>query len=370
MTQKTTSQKPLAVVTTGGSGGHIFPAEAISRALIKKGFDVVFVTDKRGKAFGGLENVKTVRLMAESVMGRSIFGKLRGAFMLYCGAVQALFLLRKLKPAVVVGVGGYASLPAVVAAHLWHMPVVLHEQNAVLGRVNRILGPNAKLILTSFEKTGMMPKDVRALHVGLPVRESVAAKKQSPYPLMSDGFNLLIFGGSQGASFFSKKVPEALIMLPAAVRAKLCITAQVRPEDMEATELFYKNKGFKSVVLKSFFDNMPALIEKSHLIIGRSGASTVTEAAMIGRPVILIPLPTAADNHQVENARGFCDKGAGWLIHEEDFEVEQFAARLGQLIGEPDLLYHAAGCAYDFANPDAAEKSADAIIDIAKGNKV
>lgn len=368
MTEKTNIKKPIAVVTTGGSGGHVFPAEAISKALVKKGFEVVFVTDKRGKAFADLDNVKTVRLMGESVMGRSILGKIRGAFMLYCGAIQALFLLRKLKPAVVVGVGGYASLPAVVAAHLWHMPVVLHEQNGVLGRVNRILGPNARLILTSFEKTGMMPEEVRTIHVGLPVREGVVAKKRSPYPLMNDGFQLLIFGGSQGASFFSKKLPEALIMLPAGVRGKISITAQVRAEDMEATELFYKNKGFKSVVLKSFFDNMPELIEKAHLIIGRAGASTVTEAAMIGRPAILIPLPTSADNHQVENARQFCDKGAGWLIREEDFEVEQFAARLGGLIDEPDLLYHAASCAYDFASPDAAEKSADLIMDIAKGN--
>lgn len=369
MTEKQSNKKPIAVVTTGGSGGHIFPAEAISAALVKKGFDVVFVTDKRGNAFAGLEGIKTVRLMAESVMGRSIFGKIRGLFMLYCGAIQALFLLRKLKPAVVVGVGGYASLPAVVAAHLWHIPVVLHEQNAVLGRVNRILGPNAKLILTSFNPTALVPKQVRSVLVGLPVRASVLEKQNAPYPLMNKGFQLLIFGGSQGAAFFSKKLPQALVLLPEKVRARLSIVAQVRAEDMAVAEDFYKDKGFKSVTLKSFFDNMPELIVSSHLIIGRAGASTVTEAALIGRPAILIPLPSAADNHQFENAHQFCDAGAGWLIKESDFEIEPFAARLAHLMEEPDLLYHAASSAYSIANPTAAEKSADLIFDIVQGNR-
>lgn len=361
-------KKPLAIVTTGGSGGHIFPAEAISQALIGKGFDVVFVTDKRGKAFQGLKGVKVYNLMAEHVMGRSFFGKIVGAFKLYCGAVQALFLLKKLKPAVVVGVGGYASLPAVLAAHLWHIPVVLHEQNAVLGRANRVLAHNTRLIALSFEPTLRVPNDIRTVLVGMPARTDVLARANAPYPLTDDGFRLLIFGGSQGASFFSKRLPEAFKLLPAEVTAKMHVTAQVRAEDMEKTQELYKGIPFKSVTLKSFFDNMPELIEKSHLIIGRAGASTITEAAIIGRPAILIPLPSSADNHQMENAKRFSDAGAGWLMSEGNYEPEKFAARLAQMVGEPEILYQAGTQAHKIALPDAAEKMADVVADIAKGS--
>ena len=369
MKKENQKKKPLAVVTTGGSGGHIFPAESISEALIKKGFDVVFVTDKRGNAFTGLKDVKTYRLMAEHIMGRSLGGKIKGAFKLYCGAVQAMFLLRKLKPDVVIGVGGYASLPAVFAAHLWRMPVVLHEQNAVLGRANRMLATNARLILTAFNPTRLIPKNIRSVWVGQPVRPAVLAKKHAPYPLTDEGFHLLIFGGSQGAKFLTRKLPHALLALPKDVRQKLSITAQVRPEDMDEAKILYKDKGFKSVELKSFFDNMPELIERSHLIIGRAGASTVTEAAIVGRPAILIPLPTSADNHQLENARQFCDAGAGWLVTEDSWDAEKFAVRLGQLINEPDVLYHAAGEAYKLAKPNVSDEIADIIDDIVKGSK-
>lgn len=363
-----TEKKPLAVVTTGGSGGHIFPAEAICQALINKGFDVAFVTDKRGKAFQGLKGVKVYNLMAEHVMGRSFFGKVMGALKLYCGAIQALFLLKKIKPAVVVGVGGYASIPAVLAAHLWHIPVVLHEQNAVLGRANRVLAHNTRIIATSFEPTLRIPTDVRSILVGLPARPAILAKAHAPYPLMDDGFQLLIFGGSQGARFFTQRVPEALLMLPKETRANVSITAQVRPEDMEMAEATYKEAGFKSVTLKSFFDNMPDLIERSHLIIGRAGASTITEAAIIGRPAILIPLPTAADNHQLENAKRFSDAGAGWLVTESNFDAEKFSAKLAQMIAEPELLYQASLQSHNIAIPDAAAKVADVVCDIAKGN--
>lgn len=361
-------KKPLAVVTTGGSGGHIFPAEVISQALIKKGFDVVFITDKRGKAFQGLKGVKVYNLMAEHVMGRSMFGKIVGAFKLYCGAIQALFLLRKLKPAIVVGVGGYASMPAVLAAHLWHIPVVLHEQNAVLGRANRVLAHNTRIITISFEPTLRVPADIRTVLVGMPARPAVLERANAPYPLMEDGFHLLIFGGSQGASFFSKRLPEAFKLLPEDVASKMRVTAQVRAEDMEKTQELYKDIPFKSVTLKSFFDNMPELIEQSHLIIGRSGASTITEAAIIGRPAILIPLPSAADNHQMENARRFSDAGAGWLMSEGNYDPEKFAARLTQMVNEPEILYHAGLEAHKLAILDAPDKVADVVADIAKGN--
>ena len=367
--QQKKEHKPLAIVTTGGSGGHVFPAESISEALIHKGFEVVFVTDKRGSAFRGLKDVKTYHLSAEHVMGRSLIGKLKGAFKLYCGMIQALFLMKKLKPSVVIGVGGYASIPAVLAAQMWGIPTVLHEQNAVLGRSNRVLAKGARLILTAFNPTARLPQNVRSVWVGQPVRPQIMAKKHAPYPLMDQGFNLLIFGGSQGAKFFTRKLPHALLSLPKNVREKLSVTAQVRPEDMDEAKILYKDKGFKSVELKSFFDNMPELIANAHLIIGRAGASTITEAQIIGRPAVLIPLPTSADNHQLENARQFSDAGAGWLLTEDNWDAEKFAVRLGQLINEPELLYAAAGASYKMAKPNVSDEIADLVSDIAKGNE-
>lgn len=365
--KKTHHKNKLAVVTTGGSGGHIFPAESISAALIQKGFDVVFVTDKRGSNFRVLQGVQTYRLMAEHIMGRSLWGKIKGAFKLYCGAVQALFLLRKLKPDVVVGVGGYASLPAVLAAHMWRMPVVLHEQNAVLGRANRLLAKNAYLILTAFQPTLRSPANVRNVWVGQPVRPAVLEKEHTPYPDRRKIFNLFIFGGSQGAHFFTHKVPEALFMLPDTLKSKISVTAQVRPEDMEYAQKIYSEQGFHSVTLKSFFDNMPDLIAQSHLIIGRAGASTIAEAEIVGRPAILIPLPTSADNHQLENARQFCDAGAGWLVTEDNWNAEKFAHRLEKLIQDKEMLEHAASESYRLAKPNVSEQIAVLIDDIVKG---
>lgn len=356
------------VVTTGGSGGHIFPAESITGALLKKGFDVVFITDKRGHAFQGLEQVKTYRLIADKVMGGSLFHKLIAAVKLYCGAVQALFLIRRLKPALVIGVGGYASIPAVIAAHLYHIPVVLHEQNSVLGRANRVLGPNSRMIVTSFEPTKRLPENVATVWVGMPVRPLVLSYQNRPYPKDCSVFHLVIFGGSQGARFFSTRLPEALLLLSPQIRKKLFITQQVRPENKEATEAIYKTAGFGKYVLSSFFDNMPELISQAHLVIGRGGASTLTELMTIGRPGIIVPLPTSADNHQMENARLFCDSGAGWLVTESAFDPAQFAVRLEQLIQDPELLREAAVQAKGMAKPEAAERVADLVCDLVKGS--
>ncbi len=369
-TKKETQSKPLVIVTTGGSGGHIFPAEAIAGALCEQGVRVAFVTDKRGQAFQGLKGVEVHRLSAESVTGRSFLGKVKAAVKLYVGVVQAVLLMYKLKPAAVVGVGGYASIPAVLAAHLAHIPVVLHEQNAVLGRANRFLARNTRLIATSFEPTLRVPADIPQVMVGLPARPAVLSVRNSPYLAIKDVFRLFVFGGSQGARFFSTRLPEALLTLPKEVRGRIELTQQVRPEDMVTAQQFYDKAGFKKVVLKSFFDNMPELLKKSHLIIGRGGASTLTELMIVGRPGIIVPLPTAADNHQTENARLFCDAGAGWLVVESDFQPKAFATRLKQLIDNPSVLKQAATQAGRLARPDAARKMADVVIDVIKGTAV
>ncbi len=360
---------PLVVVTTGGSGGHIFPAESIAAALQKKGFRVVFVTDKRGSEFRSLTGVQTYRLSAESVAGRSIFHKGKAFVKLMYGAMQANMLLWRLKPALVVGVGGYASFPTVIAAQVCRIPTVLHEQNAVLGRANCILAKGAKLIATSFEPTLLIPSGIKQIRVGMPARPQILAAEHTPYPSNKDELRILIFGGSQGAAFFSRKFPEVLLKLPLELQHKMVITQQARPEDKEALIALYADKPFKKVTVQSFFDNMPELLKESHLIIARGGASTITELEVIGRPAVIVPLPTAADNHQMENARQFCDDGAGWLVNEKTFDVEQTAARLTELLQSPEVLKEAASRAYGRARPRAAIEVAQQVADIIKGKR-
>ncbi len=362
-------EKPMIIVTTGGSGGHIFPAESIASALVDKGAQVAFLTDKRGQAFRGTKDITTYRLMAESVTGRSLFGKMLAAIKLYCGTVQAIFLMYKLKPKAVIGVGGYASIPAVMAAHLARIPVILHEQNAVLGRANRILARGTRFIGTSFAQTFRIPGNIPQILVGLPVRPAILEYKGSPYPVLKNTFHLLVFGGSQGARFFSQKLPEALLVLPKELRAKIDLVQQVRPEDMESAKAFYEKAGFKKLTLKSFFADMPEQLKKAHLVIGRGGAGTLTELMVVGRPGIIVPLPTSADNHQMENARQFCDKGAGWLFQESDFNPTVFAKRLEKLMTNPKILADSAKRAAALATDNASNKMANAVLDIIKGTK-
>jgi len=365
-------QGPMILVTTGGSGGHIFPAMAIAEALVRQGARVAFLTDRRGQAFQGAKKIPVYRLMAESVTGRSLIGKIWAMVKLYIGIVQAIVYLYKLKPVAVVGGGGYASIPAVMACHVSRVPVILHEQNAILGRANRllakgILSSRARLIGTSFSKTNRVPEGIPQVRVGLPVRPAIADYKGSPYPSFKSAFHLLIFGGSQGARFFSQKLPKALLALPANVRAKIDLVQQVREEDMATARQFYDQAGFKKVTLKSFFTDMPEQLKKAHLVIGRGGAGTLTELMVIGRPAIIIPLPSAADDHQTANARQFCDEGAGWLVPEKEYDDKAFSKRLLQLIQKPSILEKAAEQSRKLAPDDAAGKMASAVLDIVKG---
>ena len=323
-------KKTRIVLTTGGSGGHIFPAQATAEALLAKDMEVVFITDKRGKAFQGLDKVKTYRLCAESVTGRTFLGKIRAAFLLLYGGIQALLLLKKLKPDMVIGFGSYASVPVGIAAQMLKIPVVLHEQNAVLGRANRTLAKGASLILTSFKKTYLIPQSIPTFWTGLPVRPAILKVANTPYP-PEKGYHLLIFGGSQGAAFFAKGVAQAILALPKEIQKKLHLVQQVRPENLEQLKSLYNKAPFASVTLKSFFDDMPQQLVNTHLVIGRAGASTISETLAVGRPVILIPLPTAADNHQKMNALQMEDTH-GWLVEEPSFSIPKFSKFLAEVL--------------------------------------
>jgi len=354
------------VLTTGGSGGHIFPAQSVAAELIKKGFKVVFITDKRGNAFQNLPEVETYRLAAESVTGRSIFGKVIALFKLWLGAAQAMKLLIKLKPTLVIGFGGYASLPAIISAQMLKIPAILHEQNAILGRANRVGAKKVRMIATSFPHVERVPKNIPTVHVGQPVRAPILERANTPMP-SNETFNLLVFGGSQGAHFFSEHIPGVLMKLPPEYRAKIELTQQARPEDEEMVKKAYADAGFKSLTIAPFFKNMPDLLSNAHLVIGRGGAGTLTEVMVVGRPAIIIPLPTAADNHQVANAKELEKVGGAWVVEQKDFDADKMSEQLKSFIDHPETLTEVAAKAHSLAIVNAAERMADIVQDVIKG---
>jgi UDP-N-acetylglucosamine--N-acetylmuramyl-(pentapeptide) pyrophosphoryl-undecaprenol N-acetylglucosamine transferase len=359
-----TFARPIALAA-GGTGGHLFPAEALATELLARGYRVVLLTDRRGGAFGDrLAAVAVYRVHAAGVLGKTTAERVKAAILLGLGIVQALWLLVRLKPAVVVGFGGYPSVPTVLAANQIKLPTVLHEQNAVLGRANRLLAPHAHTLAIAFAETqGVRDADrAKLVHTGNPVRPGVIALHGRVYPEpQRDGvLRLLITGGSQGARVFADVVPPALASLPLDMRARLEVDHQCRPEDIERTALSYSEAGVHYEVA-AFFSDMPARLARAHLAICRAGASTVAELTVAGLPAILVPLPSAADDHQTVNARLCETAGAAWMIAQGDFTAATLARRLFELLRSPERLASAARAAQAAAVPHAAQRLADVV---------
>jgi UDP-N-acetylglucosamine--N-acetylmuramyl-(pentapeptide) pyrophosphoryl-undecaprenol N-acetylglucosamine transferase len=364
MTLPSIPMRPIALAA-GGTGGHLFPAEALAQELLARGHQVVLVTDRRGGAFGDrLTAVAVYRVHAAGVLGKTPAERLKAALLLGIGIVQALWLLVRLKPAVVVGFGGYPSVPTLLAARRIRLPTVLHEQNAVLGRANRLLAPRARSIAVAFADTKAVRDADRAklVHTGNPVRAAVIALHGRVYPEPQPGgvLRLLITGGSQGARVFADVVPPAVASLPKDMRARLEVDHQCRPEDIERTALSYSESGVRYEVA-AFFTDMPARLARAHLAVCRAGASTIAELTVAGLPAILVPLPSAADDHQTANAKVSEAAGAGWLMVQSDFTASALARRLFELLRSPDRLAAAARAAQDAAVPDAARRLADVV---------
>ncbi|WP_192499033.1 undecaprenyldiphospho-muramoylpentapeptide beta-N-acetylglucosaminyltransferase [Skermanella pratensis] len=358
------------VLAAGGTGGHMFPAEALARELLARGHRVVLVTDRRGKAFGdALPEVEVHRIRASS-FGSGVMGKLRGAFELGLGAIQARRLIAALRPSVVVGFGGYPSVPTVLMAQRAGVPTVLHEQNAVLGRANRMLAPGAARIATSFAAvSAVKPADrAKLVPTGNPVRPGVTAVRDLPYPALEPGgeLRLLVVGGSQGARIFSEIVPAALALLPDVLRRRIRIAQQCRPEDLEAAKAAFAEAGVDAE-LSSFFRDVPDRLAACHLAVCRSGASTVAELAAAGRPAVLVPYPFAMDDHQTANAQAVADAGGAWLMPQPAFTPKALADRLEALLDLPATLGKAAEAARARGAADAASRLADIVIGAAKG---
>jgi len=302
------------------------------------------------------------------MLGRGVVGRVTGALSLLRGVMQARSLFKCQRPDVVVGFGGYASVPAVGAASQMGIPVLLHEQNAVLGRANRLFAARASRIATSFAQVSGLPAGVETVRTGMPVRPAIRALAETAYQAPQDKLDpieVLVLGGSQGARVFTDILPQACRGLPAGLERRLRVAQQVRPEDQERAEMAYAGSGL-DVTLRTFFDDVPERLARCHLLIARAGASTVAEATVAGRPTVLVPYPHAADDHQRANAKAVAEAGAGWMVPQEDFTPETMVALLDSLFSEPDRLVAAAKAARAFALPDAAETLADAVLDLTR----
>jgi len=354
----------LVVLAAGGTGGHVFPADALAQELGRRGCELALITDRRGGVYGGaLGALDTYRIRAGGIAGKNLAARLESALELAIGTWQARGLLRRLMPGTVIGFGGYASVPTMLAARFSGRPSVLHEQNAVLGRANRFLAGKVDRIATCFADVIGIPDEAsaRVVQTGMPVRQSVRNLRDRLYPRIDAGeARLMVIGGSQGARVLSDVVPEAIARVSADLRTRLRIVQQCRPEDLERVEARYQQLGV-AAELSHFFDDVPERLASAHLVIGRCGASTVAELTTIGCPALLIPYPHAIDDHQAKNAHAMDEAGAGWLIPEKVFTPEALASRLEELFGLPATLEKAAACSKAAGHPDAVERLADLV---------
>lgn len=355
------------VLAAGGTGGHIFPAEALAGELIGRGLKVALVTDRRGQAFGGkLPGVALHRIRAGRP-GAGLIGKFTAACEMALGMLAARRILRALAPIAAIGFGGYPSVPTMLAASRLGLPTVIHEQNARIGRANRWLAPRMKRIATSFAQLdGLGTVDrARIVETGNPVRAAVLAQRGIAYAAPRDGaIDLLVIGGSQGAHVLSAVVPHALALLPPALRARLKVAQQARPEDLDAVRRAYDESGIRAETA-IFFSDVPARLAAAHLVISRAGASSVAELCAIGRPAILVPYRLAADDHQTANAEALAAIGAAWVMSEQNFTAPSLAQRLEKLLATPELLDAAAQAAHRHGRPDAARRLADLLLETA-----
>jgi UDP-N-acetylglucosamine--N-acetylmuramyl-(pentapeptide) pyrophosphoryl-undecaprenol N-acetylglucosamine transferase len=362
----------LIVLAAGGTGGHIFPAEALAEELRAQGHQVVLITDSRGKEYKGVLGSLDRYTVRAGTFGRGIMGKVTAATDIAIGVFQARSLLKRLKPAVVVGFGGYPSFPTVYAASGMGIPTIIHEQNSVLGRANRLLIKRVNAIATTFPDTRHI-EDIyksKTILTGNPVRASIRALHNIPYPELShDGhIRILVTGGSQGASIFSQIVPAAIATLPGALRSRIRIDQQCREGDLEATRAAY-NQINVSADLSSFFTDIPARLASTHLVIARAGASTIAELTAAGRPSILVPLPNAMDNHQYHNANALEESGAGWMMPQEGFTAAALSSRIEAFLSLPESLTRAANAARQAGRINAARELATLVLRIAATGK-
>ncbi|MFL1464086.1 undecaprenyldiphospho-muramoylpentapeptide beta-N-acetylglucosaminyltransferase [Roseococcus sp. DSY-14] len=359
----------MIAIAAGGTGGHLFPAEALAAELLARGERIALFTDARSAAFDSPAFTQAERFVLEGsgIAGRSALKAARGALALGRGTWRARGLLRRTGARAVVGFGGYPAIPPALAAlslGAGRPVLVLHEQNAVLGRANRLLAPRADALALTYAETGRLPAGTRAHAVGNPVRPALAALAGAAYEAPREGaIRLLVIGGSLGARVFGDAVPAAVTALPPALRQRLIVTQQCRAEDLERVRAAYAGTGIP-VELSPFFTDIPRRLATAHLVLARAGASTLAELACAGRPAVLVPLPSAIDDHQAANARALEAAGAASVLPQARMTGESLSALLVTWLSSPDRLAEAARAAASLARPQAARDLADLVLSL------
>jgi UDP-N-acetylglucosamine--N-acetylmuramyl-(pentapeptide) pyrophosphoryl-undecaprenol N-acetylglucosamine transferase len=367
--------RPLVVLAAGGTGGHLFPAEALSVALQRRGIVVDLATDERATRYGTTFPARATHVIASAtVRGRNPISLITTTTVLAYGLARAFALFGRLKPAAVIGFGGYPTIPPVLAASLRGIPTLIHEQNGVLGRANRLLSGRVHALATGFP--GVIDRKpllaAKATHTGNPVRTAVIEASRIPYPPAepTGPFYLLAYGGSQGARIMADIVPPAIGYLAADLRRRLTVVQQARDEDLARVRETYARLSVMAEVAP-FFSDLPARIAKAHLIVSRAGASTVAELAAIGRPAILVPLPHALDQDQLANASVLERTGGAICVNQKSFTAKWLADEIARLAATPQKLVAMAAAARSVGAVDAAERLAELVISVAQlDNKV
>jgi len=356
------SQK-LAVVAAGGTGGHMFPAQALSEELARRGWRIALATDDRGAQYASnFPAERRIPLSAATYRNGDPIGMAKAGLRIFAGRMQAVNAFRRHRPHVVIGFGGYPSLPALLAALGTKTPTVIHEQNAVLGRVNRYLAPKVNAVACAFPTLEKAKPDVTAkvVVVGNPVRPEIQALYGKGFSPPGRAINILVTGGSQGARLLSELMPLALAQLPESLRVRLKVQQQTRAESMEMARRVYTDAMIEAEVAP-FFRDMAGRLGAADVVIGRSGASTVSEIAVAGKPSILVPLKIAMDDHQRFNAKLLADVGAAEVALEDDLTLDMMTGALSTLLTSPARLARMAAAAHSVATPDAASRLADLV---------
>ena len=349
---------PHLVIAAGGTGGHMFPAQALAEAMLARGWRVTLSTDARGARYtDGFPPEVPIRQVASATFARGgAAAKLAVPFVIVGGILTAALRFLIDRPSVVAGFGGYPSIPALAAAWTLRIPRMVHEQNGVLGRVNQLFAKRVDLVACGTWPT-KLPEGVEAIHTGNPVREAVLARAASPYPDMEDGLRIVAFGGSQGARVVSDTVPQAIARLPDSLRTRLQVSHQARPEDAEAVRAAYERADVIADI-QPFFADMPERMAAAHLVVCRSGASSVADLSVIGRPSILIPLAAAIRDEQSANARGLVDADAAILMPESALDPASLSEQIMTVLTTPDAAKSMSAHALEQGKPDAADRLA------------
>jgi UDP-N-acetylglucosamine--N-acetylmuramyl-(pentapeptide) pyrophosphoryl-undecaprenol N-acetylglucosamine transferase len=358
---------PLLVIAAGGTGGHMFPAQALAEEMLARGWRVRLATDQRGARYAdGFPEAVERRATASASFGQgSLAERLAAPFAIGAGVLASWRDMRRDRPACVAGFGGYPALPAMAAARMLKIPCLIHEQNGVLGRVNRHFAPKVDVVACGIWPTEV-PPGAKAVHVGNPVRTAVLAQHDATY--LEPGrhpMGLVVIGGSQGAGLFGRVVPEALRLLDPELRAQLRLSQQVRPEDMDRVRAAYEEIGL-AAELRSFFDDVPERLAEASLVISRAGASSIADITVIGRPAILVPYPHATDDHQAANAAGLVSAGGAFMIREDELTPEGLAGHITAILSDPEGAGAMAQASRGQGRPDATEHLAALVEDLAQ----